>query len=99
MSQYDISRQKYASIALASICHVLQEVHSQIQEEHLNSTYISTCSETSGKVNRMLLFRDRFLKNLFEKFTNTFDLEEIWAIVQDLNEQSIKVNTQYMDFS
>ena len=47
----------------------------------------------------MLLFRDRFLKNLFERFTNTFDLEEIWTIVQDLNEQAIKINTQYMDFS
>ena len=47
----------------------------------------------------MLLFRDTFLKHLFERFQNTFDLEEIWGIVQDLNEQAIKVNTQYMDFS
>ena len=47
----------------------------------------------------MLLFRDRFLKHLFARFPNTFDLEEIWGIVQDLSEQAIKVNTQYMELS
>ena len=47
----------------------------------------------------MLLFRDRFLKHLFARFPNTFDLEEIWSIVQDLSEQAIKVNTQYMELS
>ena len=99
MSQYEISRKKYVSIALASICHVLQEVHNQIRDDHLDSSYMSTCSETSGKVNRMLLFRDRFLKHLFARFPNTFDLEEIWGIVQDLTEQTIKVNTQYMELS
>lgn len=60
---------------------------------------MSTCSATSGKVNRMLLFRDRFLKNLFARFPNTFDLEEIWGIVQDLHEQAIKVSTQYMELN
>ena len=45
----------------------------------------------------MLQFRDNFLKNLFARFTNVFDLEEIWGIVQNFNEQAIKVNTQYVD--
>jgi len=58
MSQYDISRKKYVSIALAAICHVLQEVHHQVQDDHLGESYITTCSETSSKVNRLLLFRD-----------------------------------------
>ena len=47
----------------------------------------------------MLLFRDRFLKNLFARFPTTFDLEEIWGIVQNLSEQAIKVDTQYMDLN
>ena len=38
LSQYDISRKKYVSIALASICHVLQEVHNQIREDHLDDS-------------------------------------------------------------
>lgn len=98
MSQYSISRKKYISIALASICHVLQEVHSQIREEYLNSNEETTKSDNSLSMGKMLNFHERFLKNLFEKFPNKFDLEEIWGIVQDLNKQSIKVNTQFLNF-
>ena len=47
----------------------------------------------------MLLFRDRFLNHIFERFQNKFDLEEIWGIVENLREQTIKVNTQYMGAS
>lgn len=31
MSQYELSRKKYSSIAVAAICHVLQEVHEDYQ--------------------------------------------------------------------
>ena len=34
VSQYDISRKKYSSIAIASICHVLQEVHDEMESEN-----------------------------------------------------------------
>ena len=33
VSQYEICRKKYSSIAIASICHVLQEVHSETENE------------------------------------------------------------------
>mmetsp|Transcript_27147 Transcript_27147/g.33747 ORF Transcript_27147/g.33747 Transcript_27147/m.33747 type:complete len:261 (-) Transcript_27147:1241-2023(-) len=33
MSQYNLSRKKYSSIAVAAICHFLQEVHREIQAE------------------------------------------------------------------
>lgn len=33
-SQYDISRKKYSSIAVAAICHVLQEVHDEMENEN-----------------------------------------------------------------
>ena len=33
-SQYDISRKKYSSIAVAAICHVLQEVHDEMESEN-----------------------------------------------------------------
>ena len=31
MSQYELSRKKYSSVAVAAICHVLQEVHEDYQ--------------------------------------------------------------------
>ena len=31
LSQYDISRKKYSSIAIAAICHVLQEVNDEME--------------------------------------------------------------------
>ena len=31
LSQYDISRKKYSSTALAAICHVLQEVNDEME--------------------------------------------------------------------
>ena len=33
LSQYDISRKKYSSIAVAAICHVLQEVNDEIETD------------------------------------------------------------------
>ena len=73
-------------------------MHSQIREEYLNSNEETTKSDNSLSMGKMLNFHERFLKNLFEKFPNKFDLEEIWGIVQDLNRQSIKVNTQFLNF-
>jgi hypothetical protein len=63
MSNYDISRKKYSSIAVAAICHVLQSVHGE---------YLAT-AEAEGPSNfmevdevcHMQLVRDRFLDNLF----------------------------------
>jgi len=34
MSQYNLSRKKYSSIGVAAICHVLQEVHEDLQAEN-----------------------------------------------------------------
>ena len=92
--QYDISRKNYVSIAIAAISYVLQEAQQQIV---YNSSIIEANNGIKGQFKSMLRFRDIFLKNLFTRFKNTFDLEEIWSIVQHLNNQAIKRHAYNVD--
>ena len=39
MSQYDLSRKKYSSIAIAAICTVLQDAHNDLHQNQMDSCF------------------------------------------------------------
>ena len=97
MSQYNISRKQFGSIALASICHVLEEVQHQAEEEHTEVCILTGKTIVYEKNTKTADFRNSFIKNLLQKFPNSLDLEETLTIVHNLNEQAIRVDTKYSE--
>jgi len=87
VSQYDICRKKYSSIAAAAICHVLQEVHDEMESENQGDGPKSS----SGSVCQMQICRDQFLASLMSKFPGQFDLDEIYEILRLFKAPFIKV--------
>ena len=85
-SQYDISRKKYSSIAVAAICHVLQEVHDEMENENQQEG-----QATSSGVSEMQICRDKFVASLMSKFVDQFDLDEIYEILRLFKAPFIKV--------
>ena len=64
MSQYEISRKKYSSIAVASICHVLQDISEDLHELHAQEGP----PQTSEDLPFMRVLRDEFLDDIFDKY-------------------------------
>jgi len=65
LTQYSLSRKKYSSIAIAAICHILQEV-----DEGLRPVENSGNGPNSDifDVSELQLHRDHFLDSILEKF-------------------------------
>lgn len=78
MTQYSLSRRKYSSIAVAAICHVLQEVHEDLQAD--NSA--NGPQQETDQVSAMQLIRDQFLDSVLRKFP-TIDLDEVSEILSE----------------
>ena len=78
VSQYDISRKKHSSIAVAAICTVLQDIHDQYKLE-LNDHAQGPPMDDS-QVSDMQKVRDDFLDSIFQKYPQ-LDQDEIFEIL------------------
>ena len=99
MSQYDISRKQYASIALAAILNVLREAHNQAEVEHAHDCLMTGKNVKFETVDRIGNFRESFITNLMNRFPNSFDLAEVLNLVNNLKEQSLKVESRSFNMS
>ena len=99
MSQYDISRKQYASIALAAILNVLREAHNQAEVEHAHDCLMKGKNVKFETVDRIGNFRESFITNLMNRFPNNFDLAEVLNLVNNLKEQSLKVESRSFNIS
>ena len=64
LSRYDLSRKKYSSIAVAAICHFLQDVHDDMQANEPDQDGPEP-DQNSGAYR---VLRDEFLDCIFERF-------------------------------
>ena len=70
MSQYDLSRKKYSSLAIAAICTVLQDAHEDLHQSNhcFNSDEAAFHLQDGGQVSDMQVVRDSFLIGCRQKF-------------------------------
>lgn len=76
MSQYDLSRKKYSSLAIAAICTVLQDAHDDMSQNRMTD---SDCEQIS----EMQIVRDSFLTRVKLRFGELIDLNEISEILSE----------------
>jgi len=80
MSQYDLSRKKYSSLAIAAICTVLQDAHNDMHEQESDDMFMVLGQE--APVSEMQEVRDTFLTKICERFGDQIDLDEIYEILR-----------------
>ena len=91
MSQYDISRKKYSSIAVATICAVLQDIHDQFKLEMDDH---SQGPMDESNISQLQKVRDDFLNSLFQKYPQ-LDQDEIFEILQKLRDPHVQLIKQH----
>ena len=79
MSQYNLSRKKYSSIAIAAICTVLQDAHFDMYQNQMSDMdYEEICE--------MQKVRDTFLTKVKTQFGDQIDLSEIYEILREFKQ-------------
>ena len=96
MSSYAISRKKNSSIAVAAICHVLQEVHEDCQASQQNGPdgeqlYLQ------NQPSEMQRLRDMFLDKILQRFPE-LDQDEIYEILSLFKEPYIEFATRQNEY-
>jgi len=64
MSQYDLSRKKYSSLAIAAICTVLQDAHNDMHEHQDDREDAFMVLGEEAPVSEMQEVRDMFLSKI-----------------------------------
>jgi hypothetical protein len=72
MSQYELSRKRYSSIAVAVICNVLQDIQIQFTLDNGN--------QAASQVTFLQNVRDQFLNSIFQKYPQ-LDQDEIFEVL------------------
>ncbi len=72
MSQYELSRMKYSSIAVAVICSVLQDIHDDFMKGMQGSEQ-GPPMMNDGETSEMQKLRDNFLNSIFRKYGGKLD--------------------------
>ena len=79
LSQYNLSRKKYSSIAIAAICTVLQDAHFDMYQNQMSDMdYEDICE--------MQKVRDTFLTKVKTQFGDQIDLGEIYEILREFKQ-------------
>ena len=78
MSQYDLSRKKYSSLAIAAICTVLQDAHDDLHQNQMDSF--------NAQISDMQKIRDSFLTKCKERVGEQIDLAEIYEILREFKQ-------------
>lgn len=94
LSQYNLSRRKYSSLAIAAICLVLQDAHDDMQQANM-SQQNGPDGDQYNQVSQMQELRDSFLLAIIERFPQ-LDLEEVYEILNEFKQPFIAL-AQQMD--
>ena len=101
MTMYENSRRRYSSMALAALNFVIQEMDAKIQS--FLADQMASGPVTHSKLIRihemMVGLQVMMFQTLFIKLPDRFDLDEIYAIAQDLKSQHFEVWTDVLDWN